>query len=172
MATRNRPETASRLVKSVMAAEEAVNSKGLSLRVAGERFDIANSTVHNHTSGKSTRVGAGRPPVLTFDEEKSIVWSCQELAERGFGVDRRIVAKVVRDYLQSEDRETPFKDGVPGKKWWRGFLKRWPSLSERRPQHFPTNRALASTTELLNYVNYFSNLQVSDNRNCNNNRDI
>lgn len=97
---------------ALVVAAEKVN-----LWVARERFYLAKSTVHNHATGKSTRVGAGRPPVLSFEEEKSIVRSCQELAECGFGVDRMIVARVVRDYLQSEDRETPFKDGIPGKKW-------------------------------------------------------
>ena len=76
----------------------------------------------------------------------------------GFGVDRIIVGRVVRDYLKSQAKENPFKDGVPGKKWWRGFLNRWPSLSERKPQHFPTSRAEASTPEVMDI--YFHNLQV------------
>ena len=141
------------------AATVAVKAKELSLRVAGWRFDLAKSTVHIHATGKSRKVGAGRPTILTEEEEKSIVRSYQELAQCGFGVDCIIVGRVIRDYLRSQKRDTPFKAGVPGKKWWQGFLRRRPSLSEQKPQHFPSNRALASTPEVMN--KYFDNLKVT-----------
>ena len=48
-------------------------------------------------TGEVNEVGAGRPTDL-IKEEKSIVRSCEELAQ--------LVGRVVRDYLQ---------DGVPGK---------------------------------------------------------
>ena len=142
----------------VAAAQEAVKTNQLSLRVAGERYGLPKSTVHRHVLNEDMKVGAGRPTVLSEKEERGIVRSCQLLAQSGFGVDRIIVGRVVRDYLKSQGRENPFKDGVPGKKWWRGFLNRWPSLSERKPQHFPTSRAEASTPEVMDI--YFHNLQV------------
>jgi len=142
----------------VAAAQKAVETRQLSLRVAGERFDLPKSTIHRHVQGKSMKVGAGRPTALTKEEEKSVVRSCEELAQLGFGIDRITVGRVVRDYLQSQERDNPFKDGVPGKMWWLGFLKRWPSLSERKP-HFPVTRAQASCPEVMN--NYFKNLQVN-----------
>ena len=142
----------------VAAAQKAIKTNQLSLRVAGERYGLPKSTVHRHVSNEDIKVGAGRPTVLSEGEERTIVRSCQLLAQSGFGIDRIIVGRVVRDYLKSQERENPFKDGVPGKKWWRGFLTRWPSLSERKPQHFPTSRAEVSTPEVMD--NYFHNLQV------------
>lgn len=139
-------------------AKEAVDTMQSSLRVAEERFDVPKSTIHDHVTGRSKKAGAGSPLVLTIEEEKSIVRSCQELDQSGFGIDRIIVGRVVRDYLHSQERDTPFRDGVPGKKWRQGFLRRWPSLSERKPQHFPITRAKASTPEVID--NYFQNLQV------------
>ena len=79
------------------AATEAVKSKQLSLRVAEEQYQVPKSTIHDQVKGKSVRVGAGRPPVLTYEEEKSIVRSCEILAQSGFGVDRTIVGRVVRE---------------------------------------------------------------------------
>lgn len=76
----------------------------------------------------------GDHPILTAEEEKAIVQSCQELAQLGFAVDRFLVGKVVHDLLLSQKRETPFRDGMPGTKWWQGFLQRWPTLRERNPQ--------------------------------------
>ena len=104
----------------VAAARKAVESGHLNLRVAGEWFNVPKSTVHRHISAQSAKVGAGRPTVLTAEEEKSIVRSCQELAQLGHGVDRTTVGRVIHNYLQSHRRDNPFKDTcrIPGKKWW------------------------------------------------------
>ena len=153
MATRKKREKESTVEAAVKAVEE-----GQSLRVAGNRFDIAKSTLHDHVTRKTVKVGAGKPTVLCEEEEKAIVRSCQELAHSGFGLDRMMVGCVVKAYLEKEGRNNPFKDGVPGKKWWQGFLRRWPSLSERRPQHFQTARAQSSTPEVMD--KYFENVKV------------
>lgn len=140
---------------SIQAARKAMESEGLSLRKAAERYGLPKSTLYDQVVG-GRRCGAGRPTVLTNEEEKSVVRTCQELAQLGFGLNRFLVGKVIRDYLLDQGRESPFKDGVPGQKWWAGFFCRWPSLSERKPQHFPTNRANASVMN-----QYFANLKVN-----------
>ena len=43
----------------------------------------------------------------------------------------------------------PFKGGVPGKDWWHGFMRRWPILSERKPQHLSLKRAQAGDREVI-----------------------
>ena len=40
-------------------------------------------------------------------------------------------------------------DGVPGKDWWQRFLKHWPSLTERKPQHLSKSRAEAGDTGII-----------------------
>ena len=64
------------------------------------------------------KVGAGRPTVLTYAEEKEIVVTCQVLQELGYGLTREIVAGVVCTFLKNQKRQSPFKDGVPGQDWW------------------------------------------------------
>ena len=77
--------------KSVIdRAKEAMQSEGLSLRKAAERYGDLKSTLYDHVAG-DRRCGAGRPTVLTEEEEKVIVRSCQELATVGFGLDRFLV---------------------------------------------------------------------------------
>ena len=68
-------------------------------------------------------------------EEEEIVITCQFLQELGYGLTCDIVTRVVHAYLQDQKRVSPFRDGVPGADWWEGFLGRWPTLSERKPQH-------------------------------------
>lgn len=152
MATRKKKDE-----KTVEAAVKLVG-EGKSYRVTGDRFDIAKSTLHDQATGKCSRVGAGRPTVLSSEEEKAIVRSCQELAHNGFPLDRMMVGTVVSAYLEEQGRQNPFKDGVPGRKWWQGFLRRWPSLSERKPQHLQTARAQSSTSEVMD--KYFQNVKV------------
>lgn len=151
------------LITVQMAGRTDPSSKGcsrgeMSIRRAAEIYDLPKSTLYDHTHGHKTKCRAGRLTILTELEEKTIVRSCQELAQLGFGIDRHTMGAVVRNYLLAQGRETPFKDGVPGRKWWTGFLRRWPSLSERKPQHFPSNRAEASTPEAMD--SFFQHLTV------------
>ena len=72
----------------------------------------------------------GRPTVLTTSEENEIVAACIMFAEWGFGLGKREVIKLVSDYCLSVKRQNPFHKDVPGKDWWRGFLRRHPQLSD------------------------------------------
>lgn len=54
-----------------------VKTKQLSQNQAAKLYGIPVSTLHSHIHGVPSRVGAGRPTILTYDEEKEIVYSCQ-----------------------------------------------------------------------------------------------
>ena len=54
---------------------------------------------------------------------------------------REIVSGIVADYLKESGRAASFKHGIPGPDWWSGFMRRWPSLRERKPQHLSAARA-------------------------------
>ena len=99
--------------------------------------------------GKSGKVGAGRPTVLTPAEEKEIVVTCQVLQELGYGLTREIVTDVIHHFLKDQGRLSPFKDSSPGPDWWQAFMGRWPSLSERKPQHLSAKRASAANPDTL-----------------------
>ena len=59
---------------------------------------------------------------------------------------RELVASVVMDFLQKVSRPHPFKE-KPGFDWWVGFLKRWPQLVERKPQHLSKRGLKEPTTK-------------------------
>ena len=71
-------------------------------------------------------------------KEQEIVATCQAMQELGFGFTRAMVAEVATDYLVSTSR--PNHGGVPGKDWSL-FLKRWPQLCVRKPEHLSKKRA-------------------------------
>ena len=79
--------------------------------------------------------------MLTVTEEREIVTTCQVLQELGFGLTREIVSEVISDFLRGSARPSLFTGGLPGPDWWVGFMQRWPTLSERKPQHLSSARA-------------------------------
>ena len=132
------------------AAMKDVKSKQLSASAAARKYGIPPSTLHDHLSGKSTKRYGGPPTILTAKEEKEIERVCQVMHELGFPLTKDFVSVALREYLDATCRAEKFKDGIPGYDWWWGFLKRHPKLAERKPEHFPRNRAEASRPEVNN----------------------
>ena len=107
------------------------------------------STLDDHVKGKVKKVGAGGSTVLSRQVEQEIVLSCIALADIGFGITKEIVDIVVHDYLEEKQISNPFTNGIPGRDWWNRFKKRWPILSERKPQHLSKARARAGCREVI-----------------------
>ena len=57
-----------------------------SVNSIAKKHGIPVSTLHDHVQGKVKKVGAGKPAVLTYAEEKEIVYCCQVWQEMGFGL--------------------------------------------------------------------------------------
>ena len=131
--------------ETIQAAVHALEkSRGkLSIGEAARRYKVPYTTLHDHFSSRDTRIGAGRPTLLTADEETEIVYYCQVLQEIGFGMTREVVSEIVMDYITMR-RPNPFNQR-PGDKWWSGFLKRHPQLMQRKPQHLSKHRAIAGS---------------------------
>ena len=66
----------------------------------------------------------------------------------GFGLTRELVGGVVMEYVQENKRPHPFKEH-PKYDWWKGFLRRWPTLTERKPQHLSRKRAEGVNEEIV-----------------------
>lgn len=89
--------------------------------------------------------------MLSQEEEREIVITCQVLADMGFPLTKDNVEVVVRDYLRGQEgRGRAFgSSGVPGRSWWEGFLSRWPTLLQCKPQHLPKQRAQCAIEEVV-----------------------
>ena len=82
--------------------------------------------------GVSKSKSAGHQTVLTYDEEKEIVATCQAMQDLGFGLTREMVVQVVADYLVLISRPNL-----------------WPQLSERKPEHLSKKRAEGVTRAVV-----------------------
>lgn len=131
-------------------AIEKVRKKELTLRAAAVTYGIPRSTLSDHLCGVSSKRYGGGSTVLTRNEEREIVVTCQILAEMGFLLTKGYVEVVVRDYLKGQDRSSVFgSSGLPGRSWWEFFLSRWPTLVQRNPQHLSRQRAQCAMQEVV-----------------------
>ena len=132
------------------ALEELQGGQARSVRAVAQKYSIPKSTLHDHLKGKAKKVGAGGPTVFSPSEEGDIVLACTTLSDMGYGMTRDLVDAVIFDYLKDTGKPNPFTGGVPGRSWWRSFLKRWPILRERKPQHLSKKRAKAGNPDIIN----------------------
>lgn len=65
----------------------------------------------------------------------------------------------MKRYVEENSIANPFRDGVPGRDWWERFLKRWPCISQRKPQHLSNARAQAGHPDIIN--SWFDKLELS-----------
>lgn len=101
--------------------------KGIdSIRKIGDRYKIPASSIRDWMSGKTSSKKKGPRTVLSKEEEDSIVEWCLKNQQMSRGITFYMLRKKVADVCQG--RETPFKDGVPGKRWLEWFRKRHPSV--------------------------------------------
>jgi len=75
---------------------------------------------------------------------KEIATTCIVLQEFGFPLSKDLVGVIIRGLLNDNGQENPFTDGTPVRDWWQCFLRRWPILSQQKPQHLPKTRVLGA----------------------------
>ena len=97
-----------------------------SIRKIGDRYKIPASSIRDWMSGKTSSKKKGPRTVLSKEEEESIVEWCIKTQQTSHGITFYMLRRKVADVCQG--RETPFKDGVPGKRWLEWFRKRHPSV--------------------------------------------
>ncbi len=134
---------------SFSLALEEIKKGNINVHAASIKYKIPKSTLYDHVQGRVKKRIAGHPTVLSQEEEKEIATTCEILQLMAFPMNKETVGLVVQNYLTGTGRENPFKDGIPGEAWWRGFLRRWPSITYRRPQYLPRNRAEASNPVVI-----------------------
>ena len=135
-------------------AKLAVINEGSSLRLAASRFHIPESTLFDHIRKTEERFRLGRPTALTNEEEKAVVGTILYYADRGMPMRRSRVAEVIALLVEtlSEERKNalPFRDGVPGRNFLRGFIKRHrQSLRVCVPEYHEAKRHAAMSAETL-----------------------
>lgn len=121
---------------------EAVQTGSSSRRKAAKDYGIPFSTLNNKVNRK-VPVGRKMEPssILSNAEETLLVSWIHANAKKSFPIKPRTLYETVGDIVLAEKRPTPFKDGRPGEKWFKSFIKRHPDVSERHVESINTARA-------------------------------
>ena len=142
-----------------------VTDKKLTLRQAEAVYGVPKSTLSDYVSGK-VKLGQcqGPPTVLSAKEEGKLARWALEMAAIGYGRSKEQILLTVQKIVEKDQRPNPFKDGKPGKKWWKGFLGRHPELSLRKPEPLEASRAAGCTKQKLAqwYADFEKFLEINE----------
>ncbi|XP_071942933.1 uncharacterized protein [Antedon mediterranea] len=90
-------------------------------------------------------------PYLTVAEENKVVEWLKSMARIGYGRTHHELKLTVKEIVESDGRETPFKDNMPGRQWQRNFMKRHPDLAVRLPESLGVERAAVSKEKIAGW---------------------
>lgn len=118
--------------------------KKLSVRQAAQKYCVPRSTLQRRLAKPHGSRRKGRT-VLTLAEESALVEYIIHMAYLGLCLTRQQVAAKVMDIIEARPRKSPirFKPTGPGKKWFKLFFRRWPSLTLKKSQALDKGRAAA-----------------------------
>ncbi|XP_075975831.1 uncharacterized protein LOC142976394 isoform X1 [Anticarsia gemmatalis] len=121
---------------------EALSSirQGLSIYQASKQYNVPETTLRSKRDELYENEHCGKQPVLNLNEERQIVDWVHYLDKCGFPVTKHQLLHTVSKLVENLQRPNPFKDGVPGKKWFSRFMLRHPTVSKCVLQNLPTNR--------------------------------
>jgi transposase-like protein len=71
------------------------SERKISVREIAKKYGIPSSTLHNHVKQNVSQSIAGKPTILTQDEEQEVVYCCQVLQEMRFGLTKDNVGMII-----------------------------------------------------------------------------
>lgn len=138
--------------KAVQAVKD-----GIPLRKVAIQFNVPRSTLLLKAKGwkgrrstlDTTRVG-GRPNAIPLIEEEKLAKYLKIMGKWGFGLTKIAVLNIVQEFVQKNQIKSSFKDGRPGKDWFKSFCSR-NNLSLKKPELLEGSRARQSNDPFIIY---------------------
>ena len=122
---------------------------------------IPYTTFWEHLFGNRVSRDRGAKPVLSHEEEKKLSEWLVEMAEAGHELSTTTLKIKFSNIAMG--RDTPFRNGIPGGGWMRGWKQRHPKLSVRTSQALEVARAKGLCE--LNVRSFYHNLEALCNMN-------
>lgn len=94
-----------------------------SIRQALRNYNVPRSALINKLKGRTSENRKMDPPTILTPEEENILvrWICA-CANKGFPLNKRLLCDTVKNLIEADDRINPFKENLPGYKWFKAFL--------------------------------------------------
>ena len=122
---------------------------------------IPYTTFWEHLFGNRVSRDCGAKPVLSHEEENKLSEWLVEMAEAGHGLSTTTLKIKMSNIAMG--RDTPFRNGIPGDGWMRGWKRHHPELSVRTSQALEV--AGAKRLCELNVRSFYDNLEAWCNMN-------
>ncbi len=132
--------------------ENAIKSvETIGLRKAAKLHGVPKSTLSRRkASGNVGFHGSGSMTRLSKATEELLVQMLQTCSNWGYGLTQSNIRTLVENYLKQTKQTALFNDGKPGKRWLKGFLRRWQDqLSTRKADNIGSQRAASCTDEII-----------------------
>ncbi|XP_054260934.1 uncharacterized protein LOC128985465 [Macrosteles quadrilineatus] len=114
------------------------------------RFELGSFTKKNDTTYHSKK-----QPVLRQQEEKELLMYVLEKAKKGEDVKRTEVIDIVSNFIKSDNRKNPFRNGEPGDKWFTFFRRRHNQyFLKLKPKPLSILERIGFTMKVLNTIFY------------------
>lgn len=153
--------------ENLLKALDAVK-KGMSKKLASKTYNVPRGTIQSRLR-KTCKDLPGPRPILSTEEEGVLVQWVVDCCRKGFPKRKSDLQLSVANFLKKSGRENPFKDDIPGKKWYDLFMRRHPELSERTAEAVTSASANVSEQDIKGWFhkielylkenNYFDILQ-------------
>ncbi len=135
---------------SMSAAVDSVIKENRSLREASRLYNVPLESLRRRVNGSvPLYCRPGPPTVLTDEEEKLLAEYLIKMADMGFGLSRERVMSTAYSIVTKSHRQHPFNNGMAGRAWFEGFLRRHPNLTIRSPQPLSYCRAFNANHETI-----------------------
>lgn len=120
---------------------------GMAIATAAKTYNVPRSTLRHKIKGEvpDSYGKVGKECVLGKQVEEVLVDWLKTSAKLGFPVDKDGLLFSIKIILRETKIETPFKNNVPGKKWFQSFMRRHPDISQKQAEY--VNKARANVTE-------------------------
>lgn len=132
--------------ENLVSALDAVK-KGMSKKLTSKTFNVPRGTIQSRLR-KPRKNLPGPNPILSVEEETLLVNWIIECCRKGFPKRKSDLQLSVANFLKKAGRDNPFKDDIPGKKWYDLFMRRHPELSERTAEAVTSASANVSEKDI------------------------
>lgn len=117
-----------------------IRENGMKVATASKKYNIPRTTLlAGKTSDRMSTVGP--EAVLGVETEAELVAWITSNAARGFPINREGLLYSVQHIVLKTNKQTPFIDSKPVKKWFYSFLRRHPTISQKHAEYLSKARA-------------------------------
>ncbi|KAG5887487.1 hypothetical protein JTB14_023673 [Gonioctena quinquepunctata] len=128
----------------------------LNNKTAATQYNINRRTLRNKLKGRSPESSGrvGPESILGRHIEDKLEEWLLGTSSMGFPINRDFLIHSVKQLVEAEGMNNPFKDNVPGRKWFEGFLERRLRVGQKKAEHLCKARAVVTESGIRSWFSH------------------